>query len=438
MIWSLITIALLTLTGMPAVARARPLGIAGSAGLAFLLGSGTAAFSLLLLEAIGVSWSRAALLVTTPFLSLIAMVACARAAARNEHQVTSDDRSRWLALPFDLLTLLLIAGHAVRATLAPVWQWDFWMIWGMKARAFAEEGGIDWRLLQDPLQNEAIQPAYPLLLPLVLDVDTLIRGAWDDRNAALLFTAFAAAALLVIRDLLAQELRSGWRAGAGTLALAGTALSGWVGTAEIPLIAFATTGVLLVRNALRIEKEGGLPFAALLLGFGAATKLEGMTFLAALFAALLMTQRFRAAIRLSPALAIAAVWPLLLLTHPVEKLYFARGGAAERMVARLSEAPALGAQLVTTIDRPFLVAALLATFLLYSRTVVAKDRFLVLTLAGQLLCFLGAYLVTPYDVQWHIANSWPRLSQQLLLPAAFLAAALLLASGHDRAADGSA
>src|SRR5205823_1989070 len=68
----------------------------------------------------------------------------------------------------DLFALVTPFAFAWYATIAPLWEWDFWAIWGLEARVFLEAGGIDWRFLTSPW-NTFAHPDYPLLLPLAYD-----------------------------------------------------------------------------------------------------------------------------------------------------------------------------------------------------------------------------------------------------------------------------
>ncbi|MCA1733040.1 MAG: hypothetical protein LC732_05490, partial [Acidobacteria bacterium] len=53
---------------------------------------------------------------------------------------------------------------------------------------------------------------------------------------------------------------------------------------------------------------------------------------------------------------------------------------------------------------------------------------------------IGAYLITPRDLDWHVATSWSRLLGQLLLPLGFLgvlfAGEVVAAVRRDRFDDG--
>ena len=55
------------------------------------------------------------------------------------------------------------------------------------------------------------------------------------------------------------------------------------------------------------------------------------------------------------------------------------------------------------------------------RRIVREERFLAIAIVVQILFFIGAYLVTPYDLAWHVRTSWERIVRQLLPAIALLA-----------------
>src|SRR6185436_9647225 len=163
-------------------------------GLAFLYGAGAMHFVLLALSALHIPWS----LVSVTIAAVLAMLPCL-AALRTQHSGLST-RLHWL----DAASLLTPIGFACYATIAPLWEWDFWAIWGLKARVFLEHGGIDWRFLVSPWDTFA-HPDYPLLVPFAYDFVALVNGGWSDRWLGLLFVAWALALLLVGRELAGRE-----------------------------------------------------------------------------------------------------------------------------------------------------------------------------------------------------------------------------------------
>ncbi len=320
--------------------------------------------------------------------------------------------------PIDLLTLATLLGYAFYATVARPWEWDFWAIWGLKGRVFFEAGRVDWRFLEAPT-NDFAHPDYPPLLPLLYSFLALLRGGWDDRWLGLLFVAFAAALILIVRERAARETSSPI-ASLIALAIAPTAVTRYVGLAEGPLIAYGTAGLLFARC-------GGMTHAALLLGFAAMSKNEGITLIAAVVLALLAERRFKDVVRLWPALAVSAPWLVLRAVHHLSTDLTA-GSPLNRAIEHAGEASILFGYLADYFPDRWLwlgiVAAIVTTWILGRTT--KTERFLVIAVAVQFAFFIAAYFVTPRDLQWHVETSWERLVRQLE-PAALFAALMGLA-----------
>src|SRR5438128_6040793 len=292
---AIIAIVAITIIGLPlSLAIERRMSL----GTAFLYGSGWVFFALLALP----RWTivTVAIGALLPFLALFL--------SRHSALGTRHFKPHWL----DVITVLILIGYAFYATLAPPWEWDFWVIWGMKARVFLEHGGIDWRFLESPW-NAYVHPDYPLLVPLNFDFVGLLNRGWDDRWLGFLFVAWAVALLLIVRDLAGRETTP---AGAAlvTLAAATIAVNRYVGMAEGPLIAFGSAGVLYIRGALQSKKPSDWLHGALLLGLAANVKNEGLALLIAVLIALLVV-RAREAWRLWPAAVLAAPWLILRATN---------------------------------------------------------------------------------------------------------------------------
>jgi hypothetical protein len=312
----------------------------------------------------------------------------------------------------DVVTALTLGGYALFATLATPWEWDFWAIWGLKARVFFEHGGIDWRFLESPW-NAFAHPDYPLLVPLNFDFLALVSGGWNDRWFGLLFVAYAIALVLIVRDLAAREVPPPFAA-IVTLAIAGLACTRYVGMAEGALVAFGTAAILLLRNQQ-------LMHAALLLGFAATAKQEGVTLLIAVVIALIVAGRARDAARLWPAVVIAAPWWIFGAIRSLGSDLLAQG-MLQRAAARLHHFDELVVLLYGSTPDRLLWLLLLAGLLVANRR---RDAPYLLILILQLAAFLVAYVTTPYDLRWHIVTSWPRLARQLAPVTAYIALVLL-------------
>jgi len=393
----LIAILSLTVLGIPIVlALDRDAGPLRILGLAFLYGTGAIHFVLLALSVLHVRWSLitvtvAAILVVLPFTKSLS----------TQHSALSTQLHI-----IDLFTLATPLGYALFATIAPLWEWDFWAIWGLKARVFLDHGGIDWRFLTSPW-NTFVHPDYPLLVPLVYDFAALVNGGWDDRWLGLLGVAWALAFLLVARDLAAAEARP-FAAALIAFALSPLAVSvsHFVGLAEGALIAYGGAGLLFLRRG--DDRHG-----AILLGLAACTKNEGLALIvsAAIAVAIVDVKRV---VRLWPAAAVALPWLVLRALHrlPTDVV---SGPLLARLGARLHESRMIFALLIQNLYQPWLWAAILFGILF----VWKRERFMLIACGLQLAFYVAAYFVTPRDVEWHIATSWPRLTVQIAAPLAY-------------------
>ena len=416
---ALIAILTLTVLGLPAV-LAVDRGARGAMliGLAFLYGSGLVFFVMLALSIIGIPWSLISVAVAA-LVAWIALIFVSRRRAAAPQSATAS-RFHWL----DLFTVVTLCGYAFYATLAPLWEWDFWAIWGLKARVFFESGGIDWRFLESRW-NTFAHPDYPVLLPLNFSFVALLNGGWSDRWLGLMIVAFAVALLLIVRDI-ARDEAPRLIAALITLAVVTVAVSRYVGLAEGPLIAFGAAAVLFLRRALLHDHPLSWTHGAILLGLAANTKNEGIALASAVVLALLVV-RPRALVRLWPAAVIAVPWLLLRATHALPTDIV--GGSVLRRV--LGRAPYLLEILqflwANTFERWFWVA-LLAGILIAPAVARRREAFVLIVTAVQFAFYIGSYLATPHDARWHILTSWPRLTMQIALPITFATLVMLAAA----------
>jgi len=443
----LIAILSLTVLGIP-IALALDRGARGPLliGTAFLYGSG-AVFLILLF----VPW-KLPLIVGV---ALMLAVGCWLLAVQKRLRPTANGQRPTIV---DLATLISLAAYAIYATLAPLWEWDFWAIWGLKARVFFEHGGIDWRFLESRW-NAFAHPDYPLLVPLNFDFVALIGGGWSDRWLGILFIAYAVALLLIARALAARET-SALFAALLTFLLSWIATSRFIGLAEGALIAFGGAAVLFIRDALRRDDAASWRHGAVLLGLAANCKNEGLALLVAVTIAILLlawrtaavsaagraasrrpegetpsaqparTPAFRMLFRLWPSYALAAPWLILRAMHTLGS-DIVGSHAAARLVARLRFTPQILGYLATKLYHPWFWVAILVGVILMPRV---RERFVLLVTAIQVVFYISSYFATPYDVRWHIGTSWPRLTEQIAVPIAFvvfLALAEIVRRGED-------
>jgi len=375
-------------------------------GEAILFGIATSAGVLFVLSLVHIPWSRPALVMG------IAVVAscCGWRGARRRFD---DKRLRgYGGIPFDLLTLILLAGYAMLATLAPVWEFDFLADWGLKARTFWEAGGIDWAFLEHPL-HRIVHPDYPPLLPLAFDVLAEIRGGWNDQAAGLVSVAFAAGILLIIHRLALEETESPAAAGFITAALVPFAATPWIGIAEGPMVAYGTAGLLLVRKGIQRELPRTVAAGAVMLGLAALTKNEGITLIVAAVVALIIERRFRDVVRLWPALVVVLPWLVLRSLHALPT-DLAASGVVSRIIEHLGEPQTILAAIRKyPLGKGLFWIGIVAGMVLTIRTLLRKERFVLVALLIQLAFYIAAYLASPHDIGWHVRWSWERLVAHL-------------------------
>jgi len=395
-------------------------------GLAFLYGSAAVMYALMLLSLVHIQWTALAAGIVLIVVAVIAwlVVRWQGRSAQNPQgapPLASAHRPHLL----DVITLLLLGAYGSYITVASPWEWDYWAIWGLKARVFLEHGGLDWSWLGNPW-NAFAHPDYPVLLPFNYDFACLLNGAWDDRWFGLLFLAWALAALLIVRSLVAEEGKP-WVAAAATAASAIIAMSTYAGMAEGTLIAFAATGLLYQRRALDDARARPADqwHAAILLGLAANCKNEGIALLVATAIATVVAdpRRWRRVLALWPAVALLAPWMLLRATHALPT-DLASGDLLARFIDRVAHTGAIFIELRRVLVDSWSWFFLIAGFALVPHS-VRRERFIVTVTFVQLAFFVATYFVTPHDFTWHIVTSWQRLTRQVQIPITVVCVLLL-------------
>lgn len=402
--------------------------LAGSAGL---IGLGTTAILLGVLSILGLRW--------TPWSIGMAMLMVGVTAGVRHLRVrtTRSEAADWparksmaeasVAWTADALTILVIVGYGMMATVAPSAEFDFVGIWGVKGRLFWQAGGIDWSMLRDPYLSYSHHD-YPILLPLMMDYLAVAFGQWNDEAIGLLYVAFALATLLMIRSALREATGSPAIASIATLGLSGAACSPYFGIAEGPLIAFATGAFLLLRRGLRDDNSGAVRLGAALLGLGALTKNEGLAWLAAVAVSFVLAHqkhRLRAFAALWPAAALAMLWivPRTVLRLSTD---LAEGSVISRVWQHLHQLDVyLLALRAYPIGKPLFWIGVVIALALTAHRAVRSERFGLVSLAIQYGFLVGAYLATPNDITWHLRFSAERVINQVTPVLAFTAIVLI-------------
>lgn len=421
-----VALALLVVAAVGAVftTLARPRASADLVtGTSFLAGSVAVALSMLALAGAGLSWSP--VVIATVALVFGASGWALRMTRRGE--LFEIDRQGWSLRVADLLLVLVLVVHALYVTESAPHDWDYWAIWGLKAKVFFAAGGtIDWAFLRDPA-NSFAHPDYPPLLTLIYGWLGSWGEVWSDRWFGLAETTFIASLLLGVRGIVGSITRSA-RIGAWTaLVLAFPAMQSRFAIADVPLFAFVTLGLLFLQRDLLEPGSRDALLGFFLLGGAALTKNEGLTWfgIAIVAHAGLTRQVRRTALLALPGIAVAAVWqiPRLVVGLATD---VTGAGALGRLVDRILD-PGWTATLVAAAP-PELTAAAVAIVV---AVVIARERLRCFTLLlvstiAQCAVYLAIYATTPYDPAWHVATSWDRISLHLAIPVLVAAATALV------------
>jgi hypothetical protein len=323
----------------------------------------------------------------------------------------------------DLVTIGCIAAYAAFAIWAPPYEWDFYGIWGLKARWFFETRGMDWSTVPHIGKTD-----YPILVPLLFDFVAVVTKSWNDSAFGWVYVFLCASVLAIARGMFAEEVK---RPALATLAIAFPTLNLWIGLAEAGVMAFGCAGLLFLRR-------GSISLGAVLLGLAASSKNEGLALIAVSGVALLVTTRsIRTVLQLWPAVAVALPW---MITRAVLKL--STDFTDESMMARIFERLRNPSEIVSVLakappDQPWFWLAVLVAVLVFLRQAARREAFLLVAVSLQLALMLAQGLATPWDFAAHVSLTLNRIPHQMAPVAAFLAVIVLMrelfVSHDDRA-----
>jgi len=355
-----------------------------------------------------------------------------------------------LTLPrvqFSRLQIILLAGLLIVIILSAlsainVWArephgaWDAWMMYNRAARfIYRDQPGWLGSFLHQ------IDPIFHADYPLQMGMD--IAWAWQaiGQETQRVPIVLSGLFMFACAGLLGTSLnltRSFGQASIALILLLGSSLIGNEGAsqrADLPLAYFFLGSIVLIYLYATSKKPGLLILAGFMAGLAAWTKNEGSLFmliaLPALFIAFLHQQPWR-----------VLGWYLLGLAFPlIIVLYFKEflappsdvlGNGVARSIQQ-----ALDVSRHITILKSFgadflsfggwgigILPILLAYALIFKLAPFSDPRpaymAIGLILILQAIGYYGIYLITPYDLQWHIDFSLSRLVFQLYVPFLFL------------------
>jgi hypothetical protein len=358
---------------------------------------------------------------------------------------------RFLKVAFFIALLISIYSVITRAVTHPYGDgWDSLAIWNLHAR-FLYRGGVHWRDGFTALVPWS-HPDYPLLLPATIAHFWTIIGRETTAVPTFIgpvFTFVTAGLLFAALDILVSRTS----ALLGVMALLCTPFFIELGTwqyADIPLSFFFLATIVLLHvhdNSTAPAGESGdaykvLALAGLAAGFAAWTKNEGVLFVCGILVCrFLLAARKQSSPGPSKRLHELAAFVVTLLPALCVMAFFKHSVApgselfsdTATMLHKLREPSRYGAVLKwygkdflrsgKWLLIPIPVLMLAFYYLLKpkvragaSASVRASTWALALTLAG----YFFIYLITPYEIYWHLRFSLDRLFMQMWPSAIFV------------------
>ncbi|MGZ6315867.1 MAG: hypothetical protein ACXWNQ_01280 [Anaerolineales bacterium] len=320
-------------------------------------------------------------------------------------------------------------------------DWDAWMMYNRAAR-FIYRDQTNWLQSFSRQMDPIFHADYPLFLAMNIASGWDTLGNETPRVPMVQSAIFAVAcAGLLVSGLAAT--RTAGQAALGLIIFWGTPAvvnEGARELADLPLAYFfLATGILIYLYVL-FRKPGLLTLAGLTAGLAAWMKNEGSVFVIATAAAvaisLLRQKPWRALLWYAVGLAIPIAFVLyfkFFLAPPSDVL----SNGAARSLAQIAD-PSRHLEIIryfagqlltfggwTLLAQPIGIIAVLLVYLILVREPLTKERTLMVMVSSamlgiQMVGYYGVYLITPYDLTWHLSFSVERIFLQIFPLLAFV------------------
>ncbi len=355
-----------------------------------------------------------------------------------------------LALPrvqFSRLQIILLAGLLIVIILSTlsavnVWArephgaWDAWMMYNRAAR-FIYRDQPGWL----GSFSHQMDPIFHADYPLQLGMD--IAWAWQAVGQETQRTPIVLSGLFILScaGLLGASLnltKSLGQASVALLLLLGSSLIGNEGAsqrADLPLAYFFLGTIVLIYLYATSRKPGLLILAGFMAGLAAWTKNEGSLFVLVTLPALFIAFFRQNPWRVLGWYLLGLAFPLIIVLYFKEFLAPPSDVLGNGITRSLQQALDLSRHIIIlkSFGADFLsfggwgigILPVLLIYALIFKLAPSSDLrpayvAIGLILILQAIGYYGIYLITPYDLQWHIDFSLSRLVFQLYVPFLFL------------------
>jgi hypothetical protein len=341
----------------------------------------------------------------------------------------------WALVAAATSTAIFAAMSFINLTrILPLGAYDAWSIWNRAARFIYRDPG-NWQATLSPELYWANHADYPLLVP--MNVAWGWRGVgreaeWVPMLQGALFTLASAGVMLTSLSW----VRSIGQGSLAALVLMATPFFIQTGSqmmSDVPLMFYIFGTSVLVFVALARREMSLFALAGLMAGLAGWTKNEGLLLMVAVPAAIVLTQH-KEPRRMLIYYFSGLMLPLIVIIYfkmlaPPSDLF--TGGLSRVMItlADLSRygtiLKALGRQAINFGNWPASLPIGLALYAIIvgrrPHCIPAKETSTIaIIILLQLVGYMAIYLITPYDLAWHLNTSLARLILQIFPTALFL------------------
>lgn len=333
----------------------------------------------------------------------------------------------WLCL--FVITLALSVFVFTRYVIArPQGALDAWSIWNRAAR-FIHRDPENWSATLSPDLPLLRHADYPLLIPLNVAWGWDVVGNESLRTPMMqgfLFT-FSAIFLVFSAIALTRTIGQASLASIVLIAMSGIVPTGTTLIADVPLAYFILASAILMYLFTLGNDYPLLALSGFMAGLCGWTKNEGLIFIAVSAFVLMFASpsNFKKALAYYLAglfLPLAVIGYFKLLAPPNDLMASSDGGLFEKLLD-FSRYEMIVRSFGTDIFKPQAIFLFVYFLIMGSGVYQAQRRgFLVLSalLALQVLGYGFVYLITPYDLSWHLMTSQARLLFQIIPLAVFI------------------